>query len=84
MSRPEIVFADEPTGNLDSKAGAELLTFLRGAVDDHGQSIVMVTHDANAASYADRIVFLADGLVVDEMLEPNTEKILDRLKAMEA
>ena len=84
VSRPEIVFADEPTGNLDSKAGAELLTFLRGAVDDHGQSIVMVTHDANAASYADRIVFLADGLVVDEMLEPNTEKILDRLKAMEA
>ena len=84
VSRPEIVFADEPTGNLDSKAGAELLAFLRGAVDDHGQSIVMVTHDANAASYADRIVFLADGLVVDEMLEPNTEKILDRLKAMEA
>ena len=84
VSRPEIVFADEPTGNLDSKAGAELLTFLRGAVDDHGQSIVMVTHDANAASYADRIVFLADGLAVDEMLEPNTEKILDRLKAMEA
>jgi putative ABC transport system ATP-binding protein len=84
VSRPEIVFADEPTGNLDSKAGAELLGFLRGAVDDHGQSIVMVTHDANAASYADRIVFLADGLVVDEMLEPNTEKILDRLKAMEA
>jgi putative ABC transport system ATP-binding protein len=84
VSRPEIVFADEPTGNLDSKAGAELLAFLRGAVDDHGQSIVMVTHDASAASYADRIVFLADGLVVDEMLEPNTEKILDRLKAMEA
>ena len=84
VSRPEIVFADEPTGNLDSKSGAELLAFLRGAVDDHGQSIVMVTHDANAASYADRIVFLADGLVVDEMLEPNTEKILDRLKAMEA
>ena len=84
VSRPEIVFADEPTGNLDSRAGAELLAFLRGAVDDHGQSIVMVTHDANAASYADRIVFLADGLVVDEMLEPNTEKILDRLKAMEA
>ena len=84
VSRPEIVFADEPTGNLDSKAGAELLAFLRGAVDDHGQSIVMVTHDANAASYADRIVFLADGLAVDEMLEPNTEKILDRLKAMEA
>ena len=84
VSRPEIVFADEPTGNLDSKAGAELLTFLRGAVDDHGQSIVMVTHDAVAASYADRIVFLADGEVVDEMTEPTAEKILDRLKAMEA
>ncbi|HTG46648.1 MAG TPA: ABC transporter ATP-binding protein [Actinomycetota bacterium] len=84
VSRPEIVFADEPTGNLDSRSGAELLSFLRGAVDDHGQSIVMVTHDANAASYADRVVFLADGQVQDEMLEPNTEKVLDRLKAMEA
>jgi putative ABC transport system ATP-binding protein len=84
VSRPEIVFADEPTGNLDSRSGAELLSFLRGAVDDHGQSIVMVTHDATAASYADRIVFLADGEVVDEMVTPNTEKVLDRLKAMEA
>src|SRR5206468_6712981 len=66
-SRPEIVFADEPTGNLDSRSGAELLGFLRDAVKDHGQTIVMVTHDAVAASYADRIVFLGDGRVVDEM-----------------
>jgi putative ABC transport system ATP-binding protein len=84
VSRPEIVFADEPTGNLDSKSGAELLGFLRGAVDDHGQTIVMVSHDAHAASYADRVVFLGDGLVVDEMREPSVEKILDQLKAMEA
>jgi putative ABC transport system ATP-binding protein len=84
LSRPEIVYADEPTGNLDSRSGAELLAFLRSAVDDHGQTIVMVTHDANAASYADRIVFLADGRVVDEMLEPTAERVLDRLKSLEA
>jgi putative ABC transport system ATP-binding protein len=83
VSRPEIVFADEPTGNLDSKSGAELLGFLRGAVDDHGQTIVMVSHDAHAASYADRVVFLGDGQVVDEMREPTAEKILDRLKSLE-
>ena len=83
VSRPEIVFADEPTGNLDSKSGAELLGFLRGAVDDHGQTIVMVSHDAHAASYADRVVFLGDGRVVDEMRQPTTEKILDRLKSLE-
>jgi len=83
VSRPEIVFADEPTGNLDSKSGHELLAFLRSAVKDHGQTIVMVTHDAAAASFADRIVFLADGLVVDEMLEPTTERVLDRLKSLE-
>ena len=65
VSRPEIIFADEPTGNLDSRAGASLLEFLRRAVDDFGQTIVMVTHDPVAASYADRIVFLADGRVVD-------------------
>ena len=70
-SRPEIIFADEPTGNLDSKAGAEVLRFLRQAVDELGQTIVMVTHDPIAASYADRIVFLADGRVVDEMHEPD-------------
>lgn len=83
VSRPEIVYADEPTGNLDSKSGRELLGFLQSAVKDHGQTIVMVTHDASAASYADRIVFLADGRIVDEMLEPTTERILDRLKSLE-
>jgi len=83
VSRPEIVFADEPTGNLDSKAGQEILTFLRSAVKDHGQTIVMVTHDASAASFADRIVFLGDGKVVDEMLAPTTDRILDRLKSLE-
>ena len=83
VSRPEIVFADEPTGNLDSKSGQEILTFLRSAVKDHGQTIVMVTHDASAASFADRIVFLGDGRVVDEMLEPTTDRILDRLKSLE-
>ncbi len=83
VSRPEIVFADEPTGNLDSRSGDELLAFLRGSVEDHGQTIVMVTHDAHAAGYADRIVFLADGRVVDEMLEPTAERVLEHLKAME-
>ncbi len=84
VSKPEIVYADEPTGNLDSRSGAELLAFLKGAVKDHGQTIVMVTHDANAASYADRIVFLADGRIVDEMLEPTADRVLDRLKSLEA
>ena len=83
VSRPEIVFADEPTGNLDSKSSAELLGFLRSAVKDHGQTIVMVTHDANAASYADRVIFLADGHVVDEMREPTADRVLDRLKSLE-
>ncbi|MBA3691033.1 MAG: ABC transporter ATP-binding protein [Actinobacteria bacterium] len=84
VSRPEIVYADEPTGNLDSRASAELLSFLRDAVRDHGQTIVMVTHDANAAAYADRVVFLADGGVVDEMRDPTAERVLDRLKSLEA
>ncbi len=70
VSRPAIVFADEPTGNLDSRSGAELLGFLREAVTTYGQTIVMVTHDAGAAGYADRVVFLADGDIVDEMREP--------------
>jgi putative ABC transport system ATP-binding protein len=82
-SRPTIVFADEPTGNLDSRASAELLAFLRSAVDDHGQTIVMVTHDATAAGHADRVVFLADGRVVDELRDPTAEEILDRLKLLE-
>jgi putative ABC transport system ATP-binding protein len=83
VTRPEIVFADEPTGNLDSRSSNEILEFLRSAVNEHGQTIVMVTHDASAASFADRIVFLGDGRVVDEMLEPTTPRILDRLKSLE-
>jgi len=83
VSRPSIVFADEPTGNLDSKSGAGLLSFLRAAVDDHGQTIVMVTHDAHAAAFADRVVFLADGNVVDEMRDPTADKVLDHLKSLE-
>jgi putative ABC transport system ATP-binding protein len=79
-SRPEIIFADEPTGNLDSRAGAEVLTFMRRAVDEMGQTIVMVTHDPIAASYADRIVFLADGRIVDEMHQPTAERVLERMK----
>ncbi len=81
-SKPEIIFADEPTGNLDSKSGTHVLEFLRSAVKDYGQTIVMVTHDANAAAYADRIVFLGDGKVVDEMREPTAGAILDRLKSL--
>ena len=84
VSRPEIVFADEPTGNLDSKATQELLAFLRDAVDSHGQTILTVTHDPIAASYADRIVFLQDGQIVDEMREPTSEKVLDRMKSLES
>ena len=79
-SRPEIIFADEPTGNLDSHAGAEVLGFMRRAVDEMGQTIVMVTHDPIAASYADRIVFLADGRIVDEMHQPTADRVLERMK----
>ena len=82
MSRPEIVFADEPTGNLDSITGGEVLDFLRGAVDDLGQTLVVVTHDANAAARADRVLFLADGQIVDEMTDPDAYRILDRIKAI--
>lgn len=82
ISKPEIVFADEPTGNLDSKSGAEVLGFMRQAVDEFGQTIVMVTHDANAAGYADRVVFLADGQIVDEMHQPTAAAILDHLKTL--
>ena len=82
-SRPEIIFADEPSGNLDSTSSAELLGFLRQAVREFGQTIVMVTHDPVAASYADRIVFLADGNVVDEMTEPTPDAVFDRIKALE-
>jgi putative ABC transport system ATP-binding protein len=83
VTRPAIIFADEPTGNLDSKSGEEILRFLRAAVDEHGQTIVMVTHDARAASFADRIVFLADGQIVSEMREPTAERILDEIKSLE-
>jgi putative ABC transport system ATP-binding protein len=79
--RPEIVFADEPTGNLDSRTGAEILAFMRLAVRELGQTIVMVTHDPVAASYADRVVFLADGRIVDELLDPTPESVLDRMKS---
>jgi putative ABC transport system ATP-binding protein len=80
VSRPEVVFADEPTGNLDSRSGAEVLGFLRNSVRQFGQTIVMVTHDPNAASYADRVVFLADGAVVDELAAPTAEAVLDTMK----
>jgi putative ABC transport system ATP-binding protein len=81
--KPEIVFADEPTGNLDSRSSAELLAFLRQSVREFGQTIVMVTHDPTAAAYADRVVFLADGQIVDEMFEPTADRVLDRMKNME-
>jgi len=81
-SRPEIIFADEPTGNLDSKSGGEVLKFMREAVDEHHQTIVMVTHDPVAASYADRVVFLSDGKVVNEMRDPSAGAILDYLKGL--
>jgi putative ABC transport system ATP-binding protein len=79
-SRPTIIFADEPTGNLDSNSGAEILQFMRSAVDDFGQTIVMVTHDPYAAAYADRAVFLADGRIVHDMPQPTAESIIDRIK----
>ena len=82
--RPDIVFADEPTGNLDSVAGAEVLGFLRRSVSEFGQTVVMVTHDPNAAGYADRVLFLADGRIVDEMLEPTADRVLERMKHFDA
>jgi putative ABC transport system ATP-binding protein len=81
---PEIIFADEPTGNLDSRAGAEILQFMQSAVDDLGQTIVMVTHDPVAAGYADRALFLADGKIVDDMADPTSDKVLDRLKSLDS
>ena len=83
-SRPDIVFADEPTGNLDSVSGAEVLGFLQRSVKEFGQTVVMVTHDPNAAGYADRVLFLADGRIVDEMTEPTAERVLDRMKSFDA
>jgi putative ABC transport system ATP-binding protein len=81
-ARPEIVFADEPTGNLDSHASAEILAFLRQAARELGQTVVMVTHDPVAASYAGRVVFLNDGRIVDELAEPTPERVLDRIKQL--
>jgi putative ABC transport system ATP-binding protein len=82
-SRPEIIFADEPTGNLDSRSGADVLAFLRMSVRTMGQTIVMVTHDPVAASYADRVLFLADGRIVDEMSAPTADRVLERMKAFD-
>ncbi len=84
LSQPDVVFADEPTGNLDSTSGAEVLSFLRDTVDSHGQTVVMVTHDPVAAAYTDRVVFLADGLVVDELHQPSAELVLEQLKRLTA
>jgi putative ABC transport system ATP-binding protein len=82
IGRPELIFADEPTGNLDSNASAEVLEFLRRAVSEHGQSIVMVTHDPLAAAYADRVVFLADGKLVGELAAPTADAVLEQMKRL--
>jgi putative ABC transport system ATP-binding protein len=82
LSKPDLIFADEPTGNLDSRSGREILEFMRAAVSELGQTIVMVTHDPIAAGYADRIVFLADGKIVDEMEDPTADRVLDRMKRL--
>jgi putative ABC transport system ATP-binding protein len=84
VSRPRIVFADEPTGNLDSKSGAEVLELLRSSVDDHGQTVVIVTHDPVAAAYTDRVVFLADGRIVEELRRPTRDEILEVMASMAA
>ncbi|MGS0688064.1 ABC transporter ATP-binding protein [Nakamurella sp. GG22] len=84
LSRPEIIFADEPTGNLDSVAGAEVLGFLRRSVREFDQTVVMVTHDPVAAGYADRVLFLADGRIVDEMADPTADRVLDRMKGFDS
>ncbi|MGW2935704.1 ABC transporter ATP-binding protein [Streptomyces sp. NPDC001156] len=83
-SKPDIIFGDEPTGNLDSRSGAEVLGFLRNSVRELGQTVVMVTHDPVAAAYADRVIFLADGRIVDELYEPSAEAVLDRMKRFDA
>jgi putative ABC transport system ATP-binding protein len=83
VSRPEVIFADEPTGNLDSRSGAEVLGFLRDSVRQFGQTIVMVTHDPVAAAYADRVVFLADGSVVSELTDPTADSVLDTMKRLD-
>ncbi len=83
-SQPKIIFADEPTGNLDSKAGAEILGFIRAAVRDMGQTVVMVTHDPVAAAYSDRVLFLADGKIVGEMADPTAASVIDRMKGLDS
>ena len=83
LARPEVVFADEPTGNLDSNSGAEVLRLLRAAATDHAQTILMVTHDASAASYADRVVFIKDGMVAGEMIEPTYDAVLGAMAQLE-
>ena len=82
--QPEIIFGDEPTGNLDSRSGAEVLGFLRRSVDELGQTFVMVTHDPSAAAYADRVLFLADGRIVDDMGAPTADKVLDRMRQFDS
>ena len=84
VSRPTVVFADEPTGNLDSASGAEVLQLLRRSVDDHGQTVVIVTHDPVAAAYTDRVLFLADGKVVHELREPDREQVLETMARLAA
>ncbi|WP_406265273.1 ABC transporter ATP-binding protein [Nocardia sp. NBC_00881] len=81
--KPEIIFGDEPTGNLDSRASEEVLSILRAAVDEFGQTVVIVTHEPHAAGFADRVIFLADGRIVDEMRDPTADTVLDRMKALE-
>ncbi len=83
VGRPTIIFADEPTGNLDSAASVEILDFLRRSVDEFGQTIVIVTHEPSAAAYADRVLFLSDGHIVDEMREPTADRVLERMKGFE-
>jgi putative ABC transport system ATP-binding protein len=84
VPKPDVVFADEPTGNLDSRSGTEVLRFLQSSVRELGQTVILVTHDPNAASYADRVIFLADGRIVDEMAEPTADRVLQRMKPLDA
>jgi putative ABC transport system ATP-binding protein len=83
VGRPDVIFADEPTGNLDSRSGAEVLSFLRASVREHRQTIIMVTHDPVAASYADQVVFLADGAIVDELADPTADSVLDTMRRLD-
>jgi len=84
ISRPEVLFADEPTGALDTRSGTELLRFLRSVVDDLGQTVVMVTHDPGAAAYSDRVVFLVDGAISEQLLHPTRERVLDVMSRLGA